>query len=99
MDVKFRGIHLQKSAKELLDIYDEPTNVSKVNGQQVLKLCHPTDVFAVHVSGYIASLVPPLKCRMDVPPSDPNGMVLHYLSSYVSNPARSLEMKYFSVEY
>ena len=59
MDMVFRMIHLQKSDKRLrlTSINVEPTNVSKVNGQQVLKLCHPPDAFAVHVSGYTASLV------------------------------------------
>ena len=99
MCMAFRVIHREKSDKQPLCMYDEPTNVREVNGQQVPKLCHPPDALALCVSGSIASLMPCLKCRMHVPASDRNRMILRNISSYVSNPARSLETKSFSVEY
>ena len=96
----FRVIHLQKCEKQSLDMYDEPTNVSKVNGQQVLKLCHPPDAFAVHVSGYIASLVAIAKVsygRTTVR-SKWDGTLLRIVVRLLK-PARSVETKSFFVEY
>ena len=49
-----------------------------------MKLYHPADAFAVNLRTYIGSVVPSLKCRMDVQTSDSHGMLLHYLTSYVS---------------
>ena len=51
---------------------------------QVLRLHHPAEAFAVNLCGYISSLVPSLKCRMDVQTSDGRGMVVRYVASYVS---------------
>ena len=61
-----------------------PTDIITRDGVQVLRLHHPAEAFAVNLRGYISSLVPSRKCRMDVQTSDGREMVLRYVASHVS---------------
>lgn len=83
-DFAFEVSNLQKSDKDALPLNDCSTQVVSTNGTTLLRLHHPADAFALNVRAYISSLVPSLKCRMDVQTSDGNGMLLRYVTSYVS---------------
>ena len=54
------------------------------NGTQILDLFHPPEAFAKNLRAYISTVLPALKCRMDVQTSDGKGMLLRYAASYVS---------------
>ena len=45
---------------------------------------HPREAFVTGLRGYIATLLPMLKCRIDVQISDGKEMLLRYATSYVS---------------
>ena len=75
---------LQKSDKGSLSINENDTNVETNNGVSTLKICHPAEAFAHNIRGYISTILPALQCRMDVQCSDGHGMLLKYVSSYVT---------------
>ena len=50
---------------------------------KVLRLHHPSNAFAVNLSAYINSLLPALKCRMNVQTTDRRSMLLCYVTNYV----------------
>ena len=75
---------LQRSDKSSLPLRETPTHVSDEANGQVLHLHHPADAFAVNLRAYISSLIPSLRCRMDVQTSDGRAMILRYVTSYVS---------------
>ena len=83
-DVSFDVSNLQKSDKGAMPLNDSATQVVLTNGTPLLKLYHPADAFAVNLRAYISSLLLSLKCRMDVQTSDGHGMLLRYVTSYVS---------------
>ena len=45
---------------------------------------HPADAFELNLRAYISTLLPSLKCRMDVQSSDGKSMIVRYVVSYVS---------------
>ena len=75
-NLAFQVSNLQKSDKASLELNQRPTDIITRDGMQVLRLHHPAVAFAVNLRGYISSLVPSLKCRMDVQTSDGREMVL-----------------------
>ena len=83
-DIAFDVNNLQKSDKDALPLYNSSTEVMSKNGSTLLKLYHPADVFALNLRAYISLVIPSLKCRMDVQTSDGHGMLLRYVTSYVS---------------
>ena len=83
-ELSYQISKLQKSDKGAVHLRNEPTQVECINDVKVLKLYHPADAFALNLRAYISSLVPSLRCRMDVQTSDGHGMLLRYVTSYVS---------------
>ena len=83
-DIAFDVNNLQKSDKAALPLNNSSTEVISNNGSMLLKLYHPADAFALNLRAYISSVVPSLKSRMDVQTSDGHGMLLRYVTSYVS---------------
>ena len=83
-NLAFQVSNLQKSDKACLELNQRPTDIITRDGMQVLRLHHPAEAFALNLRGYISSLVPSLKWRMDVQTSDGREMVLRYVASYVS---------------
>ena len=79
-----RVIELQKAEKGSIQLTNEPTQITDQNGRQILNLFHPTEAFRQNLRAYIASVIPALKCHMDVQTTDGKGMVLRYCASYVS---------------
>lgn len=75
---------LQPSDKGALPQNDGPSELLDFDGQPCLRLHHPADAFAANLRAYISTLVPALKCRMDVQTSDGNLMLLKYVTSYVA---------------
>ena len=75
---------LQPSEKPGVPLFQEATRVSQHNGEQLLHLFHPSEAFAINLRAYIFTILPTLKCRMDVQTSDGKGMLLRYATSYVS---------------
>ena len=54
------------------------------DNKQILDLFHPSEAFAKNLRAYISTVLPALKCRMDMKTSDAKGMLLRYAASYVS---------------
>ena len=90
-DISFQVSNLQKSDKSALPLNNSPTEVISTNSGALLKLHHPADAFALNLHAYISSVLPSLKCRMDVQTSDGHGMLLRYVTSYVSKWQDSFE--------
>ena len=76
---------LQPSVKDAFPLHDGPTEVVvKQDGKKELHLHHPADGFAINLRAYISSLLPFLKCKMDVQVTDNKAMILRYVTAYVS---------------
>ena len=82
----FLAQKLQKSDKKApcLTLQSETTHVKNVQNEHVLSVIHPADAFAKNLRAYIDTLLPTLKCSMDIQTTDGRSMVLRYISSYVS---------------
>ena len=65
-------------------LFEQQTRVSMDNGKQILDLFHQTEAFAKNLRAYISTVLPALKCRMDIQTSDGKGMLLRYAASYDS---------------
>jgi hypothetical protein len=84
LDSAYVVYNLQKSDKGSLPINETDTEVQTENGVSILKIRHPAEAFAHNIRGYISTILPALQCRMDVQFSDGHGMLLKYVSSYVT---------------
>lgn len=77
--------NLQQSEKTVLPLNEEPTCLRiDENGDRTLSLFYPQSAFALNLRAYINSILPFLKCRMDVQCSGESGMLMRYVSNYVS---------------
>ena len=83
-DLSSHVSNLQKSDKGAMPFNTSSTEILSCNGPSSLRLHHPADAFALNLCGYISSIVPSLKCRMDVQRSDGHSMLLCYVTSYIS---------------
>ena len=79
-----RVLDLQPSDKAGVPLFEEKTSVRMENNKQILDLFHPAEAFAKNLRAYISTVLPALKCRMDIQTSDGKGMLLRYAASYVS---------------
>ena len=77
-------LDLQASDKQAVPLFEHKTRIHMENGTQILDLFHPPEAFAKNLRAYISTVLPALKCRMDVQTSDGKGMLLRYAASYVS---------------
>ena len=77
-------LHLQPSDKPGVSFFQQETRVSSHKGRQLLQLFHPSEAFAKFLRAYVSTILPSLKCRMDIQTSDGKGMLLRYAASYVS---------------
>lgn len=75
---------LQPSDKGCLSYREQPSELNVKDGQPCLNLHHPAEAFADNLRAYISTVIPALKCRMDVQTADGNGMLLRYVTSYVA---------------
>jgi hypothetical protein len=76
---------LQQSHKTVLPLNENPTCfTTDENGKSHLSLHYPQRAFALKLRAYISSILPFLKCRMDVQFSDQAGMLMRYVTNYVS---------------
>lgn len=84
-DLSFLVYNLQQSDKTVLPLNENPTSLSRdEHGKPHLSLHYPQSAFALNLRAYMSSILPFLKCRMDVQFSDQSGMLMRYVSSYVS---------------
>lgn len=84
-DLSFLVYDLQQSDKTVLTLNDNPTSLSRdEHVKPQLSLYYPQNAFVLKLRAYISSILPFLKCRMDVQFSDQSGMLMRYVSSYVS---------------
>lgn len=67
-----------------VSFFQQETRVSSHNGRQLLQLFHPSEAFAKFLRAYVSTILPSLKCGMDIQTSDGKGMLLRYAASYVS---------------
>ena len=82
-DLAFLVYKLQQLDKNRLSCNDNPSQFVNINGNQILQLYHPQEVFAINLRCYLSSLLPALRCQRDLQFSDGNDMLLRYVSSYV----------------
>ena len=80
---------LSNAASLSLSIQDTPTYVQTTTNIDTLHIVHPADAFALNLRAYIDTLLPSLCCSMDVQTSDGHGMILRYVTSYVSKRKES----------
>lgn len=83
-DLAYLASDLQKSNTSALCLKTTATEVTSDQGTASLSFYHPADAFELNLRAYISTLLPSLKCRMDVQSSDSKGMILKYVASYVS---------------
>ena len=96
-DMSFLVHDLQQSHKTALSVQEEPTCLRQDHlGKLHLSLHYPQTAFALNLRAYVSSLLPFLKCRMDVQFSDQCGMLMRYVTNYVSKfkDSRSTEALY-----
>ena len=65
-------------------INPEPTEFVEENNRVKLSLHYPPEAFAMNLRAYLSTVLPALKCRMDVQLTDGKAMILRYVTSYVS---------------
>ena len=76
---------LQPSDKTVISMQEAPSSIAEdENGKPHLALHYPQNAFALKLRAYISSILPFLKCRMDVQLSDHGAMLMRYVTSYVS---------------
>ena len=80
----FLAADLQHSDRGALPQRSDKTAFTTRHDREVLSFFHPPEAFALNLRAYISTLLPSLKCRMDVQSSDGRGMLLKYASSYVA---------------
>ena len=83
-DLAYLVSDLQKSNSSVLPLKTTATEVGTEQAKSTLSFYHPEDAFELNLRAYISTLLPSLKCRMDVQSSDEKGMILKYVASYVS---------------
>ena len=84
IDSAYLVYSLQKSDKDSLPIYNDKTNVVTQDSGTKINICHPKEAFEHNIRAYISTILPALQCRMDVQSSDGHGLLLKYVSSYVT---------------
>ena len=67
-----------------LTLQTAATHVNKVQNEHMLSVIHTADAFAKNLWAYIHTLLPTLKCSMNLQTTDGRSTVLRYVSSYVS---------------
>lgn len=77
---------LQTSDKPsaFLQLQNDESYFESKNGNFLHHLKHPAKEFAMNLRAYIQTLLPTLKCSMDYQTTDGVGMLLRYVSSYVT---------------
>ncbi len=83
-DLAFLVKKLQLSDKNALPLNGNLTSITTINNKTELTISHPAEAFAINLRGYIQTVLPTLMCRMDVQTTDGKGMILRYVTSYVT---------------
>ena len=83
--LSFLVYDLQKSHKTALPVSIDDTYFSSDDqGRTQLNLHYPEHAFALKLRAYLSSILPFMKCSMDVQIADQKGMLMRYVSNYVS---------------
>ncbi|XP_020900507.1 uncharacterized protein LOC110239141 [Exaiptasia diaphana] len=84
-DLAFQSADLQPSSKDAFPLNENPSTVTiNHRRERQLSLYHPIDAFTMNLRAYLSTLLPFLRCRMDVQVTDHRSMILNYVTSYVS---------------
>lgn len=84
-DLSFLVYDLQTSHKTVLSEYNECSHFSSnSDGKSSIKLHYPAEAFALRLRAYLATVLPYLKCSMDMQTTDNKGMVMRYVTDYVA---------------
>ena len=84
-NLSFLVYDIQPSTETILPLNEQCTSLTvNEHGKASLSLYYPQSAFALRLRAYISSLIPYLKCRMDVQFSQQAGMLMRFVSSYVS---------------
>ena len=84
IDRAYDVCNLQPSREGALPKNEEPNNVLNIDQHEYLKLHHPEDAFAKNLRGYVSTVMPALKCRMDMRRTDRCSTIVTYVSSYAT---------------
>ena len=74
----------QYSSHTSIPVSQQDTHFVDTPTDTQMTIYHSREAFVTGLRGYIATLLPMLKCRMDVQISDRKQMLLRYVTSYVS---------------
>ena len=88
-DLAFQVCKYQKSKRKLNVMNEGPTTLHTSHGSTQIKFHHPSDAFALNLRTYIASVLPALRCHMDVQSGNGQAMVLRYVTDYVTKSSDS----------
>ncbi len=69
--------------------------MDKTDTFKSIRFCHPANAYAVSLRAYIDTVLPALQCHMDVQTSDGHGMLLKYVSAYISKSHESYHKDIF----
>ena len=84
-DLSFLVYDLQRSNKTVLSVNTEQTSFSSgTNDDTKVNFYYPEEAFLLRLRAYISTILPFLKCRMDVQTADKKGMLMRYVTDYVS---------------
>ena len=84
-DLAFEVADLQPSSKDAFPLQENATSVTAdAGGEYQLSLYHPLDAFTMNLMAYLSTVLPFLKCPMDVQVTDHKSMILKYVTAYVS---------------
>lgn len=89
-DEAFLVADLQTSSKTVLPPNNRPTRVHSTGHQQYIEFTYGPTERAKNIRAYVTTLLGSLHCRVDHKSSDGKGMLLKYVSSYVSRRSRRL---------
>ena len=84
IDLEYEVCNLQPSREGALPKNEEPNSVLNIDQHKCLQFHHPEDAFAKKLRGYISTVTPALKCRMDMRRTDGCGTIFKYASSYAT---------------
>ena len=82
IDLAYEVCNLQPSREGALPKNEEPNSVSNIDQHEYLKFHHPEDAFAKNLRGHISTVMPALKCRMDMRHTDGCGTIFIFIYYY-----------------
>lgn len=83
-DLSFCAHKYQRATSSALPVFEQDTTIIDTPTGPRLAINHPAEAFAASLRAYIATILPTLRCHMDVQTTNGRDMLLQYVTSYVS---------------